>query len=460
MPAGKTYIKIASQTLGSNASSVTFSNLPQNYTDLVLVALPVAVSGSPSLRIRFNSDTGSNYSNTKLSGDGNVAGSGRESNISSAYAGDSDLSTTAGASNSITHIMNYSNSTTYKTIIERSNNSAKNVIASVSLWRNTNAITSIELAAGASFPTVNFASGSTFNIYGIECAKSPYAEGGDKVYSTGTHWVHEFYYSGLFVPRQNLTADYLVVAGGGGGGSSYNGACGGGGAGGLRSTVTATGGGGTLESALSLSGSTAYTVTVGAGGGGGVNPNNHDNGSNGSSSSISGSGITTITSTGGGGGAGREKTGQSGGSGGGGGTSSVIAGSGGAQTANQGYAGGNGSTASPYRAGGGGGAGEAGNTDANGEGGDGISSSITGSSVTYAGGGGGGIYLFGAGGGSAGGSGGGGAGSRSVSQDQSTTATAGTTNTGSGGGGGGADQIATGTGAAGGSGIVIVRYAI
>jgi hypothetical protein len=62
-----------------------------------------------------------------------------------------------------------------------------------------------------------------------------------------------------FVP--NLTVDYLVVAGGGGGSQG-----GGGGAGGLRSTVTATGGGGSLESALSLSLNTSYTVTVGAGG--------------------------------------------------------------------------------------------------------------------------------------------------------------------------------------------------
>ena len=67
----------------------------------------------------------------------------------------------------------------------------------------------------------------------------------------------------------NLQVDYLVVAGGGSGGRSNNtsgGSAGGGGAGGLRSTVDATGRGGSLESALTLSLNTSYTVTVGAGG--------------------------------------------------------------------------------------------------------------------------------------------------------------------------------------------------
>jgi hypothetical protein len=165
-----TYEPIATTTLNTATATVTFSTISGAYTDLILIASPVVVSGTPSLRIRFNSDSGSNYSNTTLSGDGSVATSGMESNITSAYAGVSQISTTAGSSNSITHIMNYSNSTTYKTILERSNNSAEKVVASVSSWRNTNAITSIELAAGSSFPSVNFASGSTFTLYGIKAA--------------------------------------------------------------------------------------------------------------------------------------------------------------------------------------------------------------------------------------------------------------------------------------------------
>ena len=72
------------------------------------------------------------------------------------------------------------------------------------------------------------------------------------------------------VTPSTLTIDYLVVAGGGGGGVRT---AGGGGAGGLRCTVTATGGGGTLESSLTLSLATNYSITVGGGGAGAVSHN-------------------------------------------------------------------------------------------------------------------------------------------------------------------------------------------
>jgi hypothetical protein len=233
-----------------------------------------------------------------------------------------------------------------------------------------------------------------------------------------------------------LTVDYLVVAGGAGGGHepSSGSRGGGGGAGGLRCTVTATGGGGALESALSRSTATNYTVTIGAGGGKAANGTLP--GSNGSNSIFS-----TITSTGGGGG-GRYSsgvgTGVSGGSGGGASASGSIN-SGGSGTAGQGYAGG-GNTVNNSAAGGGGAGGVGGNGSGTlggpgGGGGPGVATSITGSSVHYAGGGGGGAN---------GGAGGGGIGGGSNGYD----GTSGGTNTGGGGG----------TNANGGSGVVILRY--
>ena len=165
-----TYEPIATTTLGSAQSSVTFSSISGSYTDLVLVCSAVAASGGPSLRIRFNGDSGSNYSQTNIAGDGSAASSGRETSITSAYAGYAALNQTAGSTNSIVHIMNYSNTTTFKTLLERSNNAADRTEASVNLWRNTSAITSIELAAGSAFPGANLSSGSTFTLYGIKAA--------------------------------------------------------------------------------------------------------------------------------------------------------------------------------------------------------------------------------------------------------------------------------------------------
>jgi hypothetical protein len=428
-----TQTPIASITLSASTSSVTFANIPQTYTDLVIVISGVS-SAANELRYRFNSDSGSNYSFTQLYGDGSSAGSSRDSNRTYGRIG----STRTTQNVHIGQIQNYSNSTTFKSVLSRESTADSIVQAFVGLWRSTAAITSIEFTP----ETGTFSSGMTFNLYGISTANinTGKAIGGDNVYSDGSYWYHVFNSSGTFTPTAALTADYLVVAGGGGGPINQSGGGAGGGAGGLRSTVTATGGGGSLESPLSLT-AQAYTVTVGAGGAvGSVGVGN--NGSN--------SVFSTITSTGGGGGGAYSPTAgqRNGGNGGSGGGAAPTTGTAGTGTANQGYAGGAyGSDAG----GGGGGAGAVGAaaSSAGGAGGAGVATSITGSSVTYAGGGGGGSYNSTGG---TGGSGGGGNGSG----NGGAAGTAGGTNT---GGGGGGDGRTTG-GFAGGSGIVIIRYAV
>jgi hypothetical protein len=243
---------------------------------------------------------------------------------------------------------------------------------------------------------------------------------------------------------QSYSIDFLVIAGGGGGGGEG----GGGGAGGYRtSTQTANK-------------SVAITVTVGDGGtGGSYSVPSH--GTNGSDSSISGTGLTTITSTGGGrggskpmGGAGNgNRFGASGGSGGGASRDAGSASSGGAgntpsTSPSQGNNGGATSGSSNEDGAGGGGAGGVGTNGSGngGAGGAGTASSITGSSVTRAGGGGGSGLTGSAG---VGGSGGGGAGGGSGGNNNGVSGTA---NTGGGGGGGGVPY----NGGAGGKGVVIL----
>ena len=248
----------------------------------------------------------------------------------------------------------------------------------------------------------------------------------------GTEWKN---YENL---GNTFTTDFLVVAGGGGGGGE---AGGGGGSGGLRTSYGATSGGGSSsESSLTLYTSTVYTITIGRGGAGSTS--NNVNGENGYNSVFA-----TITSEGGGGGAGLATLANSGGSGGGGSHTS----NGNSGTSGQGFAGGNGNSpeVNPWIAGGGGGALEAGNTDGQGFGGDGLSVSITGSLITYAGGASGASRDVGL---QAGTGGGGNGAVRGIS-----AATNGTPNTG--GGGGGGDIFTTVyNGANGGSGVVILRY--
>jgi hypothetical protein len=446
--ATNTYVALDTQTLSSSATSVTFSSIPQGYTDLVLVCSVRVTSATDDFNIQFNGEnTGTNYSFTQLTGTGSAASSGRASNSNQFRLADYMPNSTLYGT-IISHIQNYSNTTTYKTVLSRWGAADNATGANVGTWRNTAAITSIRLAEGSN---LNLIAGSTFTLYGIAAQPAWAAKAtGGTITNDVQYTYHTFTSSGTFTPSQTLTADYLVVAGGGGGSDG-----GPGGAGGLRSTVTATGGGGSLESALALT-AQGYTVTVGSGGANGTTTTNGTKGSD----SVFGA----ITSAGGG--AGKEfistaTSNQNGGSGAGG-INSANSGlyiDGGTGTANQGYAGGRGyRTNGGYNAaGGGGGAGGigidgagTGSAPIGGNGGPGVAVAISGSSVTYAGGGGGGAEPGGSPVAGSGGSGGGGAGSAT------TTGGSGTTNTGGGGGGG---ETNGDPGGSGGSGIVIIRYA-
>jgi hypothetical protein len=400
------------------------------YTDLIITVAGTYSLDDAIMLMRYNSDAGSNYSSTSMYGNGTNALSYRDTNSTGIQVGwypyPSGGSTQA---NAIINVMNYSNSTTYKSNLARANTSAtQGVAARVGLWRNTNPITSITLYMSAG----NIAVGSTFTVYGIAAASvlSAKATGGTITYDISNGYVvHTFTSSGTFTPTSgSLNVEYLVVAGGGGGGYQQGG---GGGAGGFR---TATG----------YSATGATTVTVGAGGNAGSNGSN----------SVFGS----ITSNGGGSGGpvagaggGFGKPGNSGGSGGGGGmvynsanTSSGGAGNTPSTSPSQGNNGGtatNGNIINDavYYGCGGGGAGAAGadrfrGDSTGGSGGIGAISSISGKATYYAGGG-------GASNAGTGGLGGGG-----------NANNPGTPNT---GGGGGAENGGNGSG---GSGIVIIRY--
>ena len=166
MAAGSTYTPIATTTLSSATASITFSSLG-SYTDLVLVMAVQPTNNGENINLQFNTDTGSNYSDTQLTGTGASATSSRRS--STTYLRTTDnLPNTTSFSTVIVNIMNYSNSTTYKTVISRGGNAATWVTTNVGLWRNTSAITSVKVFASDASSNMN--SGSTFTLYGIAAA--------------------------------------------------------------------------------------------------------------------------------------------------------------------------------------------------------------------------------------------------------------------------------------------------
>jgi hypothetical protein len=165
MAAGSTYTPIATTTLGSSTNSFTFSSIAGTYTDLVVVQSGTTTNGT-GIRLRFNGDTGANYSNTILFGTGATAGSVRDSSITSMRMTYEASGQTTDAGVRIANIQNYSNSTTYKTVLIRSSRASSGVDAIVGLWRNTAAITSVTVF-GSDF---DLASGTTLTLYGIAAA--------------------------------------------------------------------------------------------------------------------------------------------------------------------------------------------------------------------------------------------------------------------------------------------------
>jgi len=167
-----TYTPIATNTLGSTAASVTFSSIPSTYTDLVLVIVSADSAGAfNQISFRVNGDASTIYSWTSLYGNGTSAASNRESSGSRTYgtiAWNSAQNTTLGTSMSTAHFMNYANTTTNKTILSRSSNSANAVETMVSLYASTSAMSSLVLYSATSARL--FAAGSTFTLYGIKAA--------------------------------------------------------------------------------------------------------------------------------------------------------------------------------------------------------------------------------------------------------------------------------------------------
>jgi len=165
-----TYEPIASTTLtNSTTASVTFGSggtLPQTYTDLILVINSRLTTGGYLHRIRFNGDTGSNYSYTTLHGNGSSAGSFRASSQAYGLLNYFGIATDTKPDTVVVHIMSYANTNVFKTVLSSAAGEGYGVDRMVNLWRSTSAITSLEVYQVTPF----YSSGSTFSLYGIKAA--------------------------------------------------------------------------------------------------------------------------------------------------------------------------------------------------------------------------------------------------------------------------------------------------
>jgi hypothetical protein len=167
-----TYDKIATYTVPSATASYTFTSISGTYTDIVAVFAGTMTSADyVQFQVGNGSvDTGSNYSNTRIVGNGSSASSGRSSNSTNIFTPE-PMNTNQG--NLIINFHNYANTTTYKTTIMRTNvpltdgGATGTTSATVGLWRSTSAINTIKFYTYAG---QTFAAGSTFTLYGIKAA--------------------------------------------------------------------------------------------------------------------------------------------------------------------------------------------------------------------------------------------------------------------------------------------------
>ena len=157
-----TYEKIASTTLTSSSSTITFNSIPATYTDLRIQIIPVGATAG--CRLQFNADTGNNYSRTALQGTGTLAASDSAANvdrISLEYYGmDASIPSMYTAD-----IFSYAGST-LKTVLgtaAEDYNGSGSTSVRVGLWRSTSAVTRLDLyTIGTAFQ-----SGTTATLYGI-----------------------------------------------------------------------------------------------------------------------------------------------------------------------------------------------------------------------------------------------------------------------------------------------------
>jgi len=151
-----TYIPLATTTLASSASSVTFSSIDQSYGDLVLV-----INGQFSTSVNASLEFQPNGSSTDgtmvfMSGDGSSTFSSTATRLFVSWGGN--------VSTSIVNIMDYSATNKHKTFLIRDNDTSYRVRAVAGRWANTSAITSLVIGDAGS---VSLGAGSTFSLYGI-----------------------------------------------------------------------------------------------------------------------------------------------------------------------------------------------------------------------------------------------------------------------------------------------------
>jgi hypothetical protein len=157
-----TYTPLATVTLASATSTISFSSIPATYRDLIFV-INIAATATVlnQVFIRFNGDSGSNYSYLEAFGDGSASGAGINGSTTFNMIG---YHGGGGSVITIAQVMDYSATDKHKSSLVRNDKSDQGTTMIGCRWANTDAVTSAligKVAAG------NFPVGTTINLYGV-----------------------------------------------------------------------------------------------------------------------------------------------------------------------------------------------------------------------------------------------------------------------------------------------------
>lgn len=160
-----TYSKIATYTVGSGGvPSVSFLNIPQNYTDLIIKVSARDTNANGEFYLRFNGST-TNYTDRWVYGTGSAVGSTTNTKLDFFLNSSGYTANTFG--NTEIYIPNYT-SANYKSTsgdsVQENNAAASYALLDAGLWSDTSAITSVNLIPAGG----TFAQYSTFHLYGIK----------------------------------------------------------------------------------------------------------------------------------------------------------------------------------------------------------------------------------------------------------------------------------------------------
>ncbi len=174
--AGGSYDLLETTVLGSNAASITFSNLNTYASTYQHLQIRAAVRSANSafwggIFLTFNGDSASNYATHNLVGNGSGVSSDAEINATSTripFANVGSSAPTNAFGGFVTDILDPYETSKFKTLRtlggRLTGGSEDRIGLTSGLWRSTNAVTSITLTS----QNANFITGTRISLYGVK----------------------------------------------------------------------------------------------------------------------------------------------------------------------------------------------------------------------------------------------------------------------------------------------------